>query len=340
MKPFKFAITFILFLSAIKYCGAQDPSFSQFFSSPLNINPALTANVNGNWRMIANYRDQWLGPSSPYSTGTISYDGKILKNKIPEGNYMGVGGMLMFDQAMAGVLKSTYASINTSYNIKLAESEDGDDHRLGVGVGLTYAHKQIDYSSLNFSNQFTGYGFDTNLPTGEAALTNMKPYLSANAGLLYSYISTYSNVDIGIAGYHLNKPKQTVTDDPKQFLPIRYVAHANFGIFLNDRVVLNSNAVYQTQSGTSYFSVGGALGYYLSNDGEEDIILNGGLWYWSKNAFVPYVGMVYQNFQFGITYDITVSKLSQAASKPKTFELSLIIRSKDKIKNIIPCPWK
>ena len=37
--------------------NAQDPNFSQFFSSPLNINPALTGNINADWRAIANFRD-------------------------------------------------------------------------------------------------------------------------------------------------------------------------------------------------------------------------------------------------------------------------------------------
>ena len=39
---------------------AQDPSFSQFFSSPLNINPGLTANINSKWRMVSNFRNQWI----------------------------------------------------------------------------------------------------------------------------------------------------------------------------------------------------------------------------------------------------------------------------------------
>ena len=52
--------------------NAQDPSFSQFFASPLNINPALTANINSKWRLVTNFRDQWIGPASPYATGTVS----------------------------------------------------------------------------------------------------------------------------------------------------------------------------------------------------------------------------------------------------------------------------
>src|ERR1041384_4124415 len=104
---------------------AQDPSFSQFFSSPLNVNPALTAKINSDWRAISNFRDQWIGPASPYATGTVSFDRKILQNKIPnvheEKNTLGIGGMLMYDYAMDGIMKSTYASANLSYSVVLAD---------------------------------------------------------------------------------------------------------------------------------------------------------------------------------------------------------------------------
>src|SRR5687768_18540195 len=102
----------LIFARSLK---AQDPSFSQFFSSPLNINPALTANINADWRAIANFRDQWIGPASPYVTGTLSYDRKIFQNKIPnvedKGNVLGIGTMLMYDRAMGGIVKSNYGSL-------------------------------------------------------------------------------------------------------------------------------------------------------------------------------------------------------------------------------------
>src|SRR5690349_205919 len=116
---------YIGLLGFLLACGtclhAQDPNFSQFFSSPLNINPGLTANIDADWRAIANYRTQWLGPATPYITGTVSYDRKIFQHKIAgvqEKNYWGMGGMVMFDYAMQGIVKSTYASLNLLYNIK------------------------------------------------------------------------------------------------------------------------------------------------------------------------------------------------------------------------------
>jgi type IX secretion system PorP/SprF family membrane protein len=361
MKAFKILLVLVVILIGNKI-AAQDPSFSQFFSSPLNVNPALTGDINGKWRVISNLRRQWSGPTNPYTTGTISFDNKIFQN-IP-GNYVdentrvAIGGMMMYDEAMGGALKSSYASFNVSGNIRLAagpgyeengnrirhlskvKMDDGAEHRLGAGIGIIYGNKRLDLSKLNFQEQFVGNGFDINLPTGESALSNMKPYISTSAGLLYSYIGTNANLDIGVAAYHFNKPKQTFLNDANQFLATRYVAHANFEAILANDVIFNSNGIYQYQSGASYFSIGGALGYYLPTSDERDMIVNAGLWYWSKNAIIPYFGFTYGNFQIGLTYDFTISKLAQANMRTHTFELCLILRGEGKSDGIIPSPWK
>ena len=320
--------------------NAQDPNFSQFFSSPLNINPALTANINADWRAIANFRDQWIGPASPYVTGTLSYDKKLFQKKIPNvehyGNVFGVGGMLMYDRAMAGVVTSTYASANVAYRVKLNEGETR--HMFGAGFGLIYGHRRISFDRVDFEEQFTGYGFNTNLPTGETSLSQMKPYLSISTGLLYSITSQNSNIDFGVAAFHVNKPKQTFLQDENQELPIRKVAHVNYERFLSESVVLSVNAVYQSQETAKYYSFGGALGYYIPQ--MNDLMLNAGIWYWSNNAVIPYVGITYKDYQFGLSYDVTTSKLRQANDKPNTYELSLIVRGRNKPSYVIPCPWK
>lgn len=339
-KALHIAVT-ILSLFFARLLNAQDPSFSQFFSSPLNINPALTANINADWRLISNFRDQWIGPASPYVTGTVSYDSKIFQNKVPnvetQGNTMGIGGMLMFDRAMSGVVKSTYASLNLSYNIKLSET-DYYKERLGIGFGGIYGTRNMDFSRVDFEEQFTGYGFNRNLPTGESALSNMKPYVSASAGLTYSASTEKTNFDVGVAAFHLNSPRQTFLKDEKEFLPIRKVAHANFETFVNERAVLISNAIYQYQKGANYFSVGGAMGYYMGNNLES--MVTAGLWYWSQNAVIPYVSLTHKDFQFGVSYDITTSKLNQASRKPSSWEVSVILRGTKKPSGVIPCPWK
>ena len=362
MKKLKHILIFTLFLIGGNLF-AQDPNFSQFFASPLNINPALTANINGKSRVISNYRSQWITPANPYTTGTVSVESKIFQNA--PGNYVdeitriGIGGMMMYDQAMLGALKSNYASFNVSGNILLGgmpgadysgnrirhrskiKMDQSSEQRLGIGLGLIYGHRRLDYSKLNFGEQFNGTGFDTNLPTGETALSNMKPYFSTSAGLLYSISSEYKNFELGAAAFHFNKPKQTFLDDDKQYLATRFTVHSNFEAFLTDKIILSTNGVYQYQSAASYFSIGGALGYILPGD-EIKRIINAGIWYWSDNAIIPYVGFRYGNFQVGLTYDITISLLKDNPKGAQTFEFCLIFRGKDNenSKGVIPAPWR
>lgn len=338
MKKRKYIFLISYFLFLISALHAQDPTFSQFFSSPLNVNPALTANINSDWRAISNYRSQWMGATSPYVTGTISYDSKVERKNalLQENNYVGLGGMLMFDRAMGGIAKATFGSLNLSYNIKLAD--EPVKHRLGVGFGATYGKRTVDYSRLDFEDQYTGFGFNTNLPTGETALSDMKGFVSVNAGLTYSITSANSNFDIGVAAFHVNRPRQTFLQDDNQRLAMRKVAHANFETYLNDRTILNTAAIYQKQGSATYLSAGGGIGYYLGDD--KGPIINAGLWYWKENGFVPYLGLVYGDFQFGFSYDITTSKLNESARKPSSIELSLIWRGSREPSKNIPCPWK
>jgi hypothetical protein len=62
---------------------AQDPHFSQFFASPLTLNPAFTGKFDGLWRLAANHRDQWPSIPKAYVTSTASLDFPILKRKFP-----------------------------------------------------------------------------------------------------------------------------------------------------------------------------------------------------------------------------------------------------------------
>src|ERR1700742_3575733 len=79
---------------------AQDVHFTQYFTSPLTLNPALTGLINEDLRIAANYRSQWGTVSNtPYVTGTFSFDAALLKNKLPDGDALGFGLMALYDQS-------------------------------------------------------------------------------------------------------------------------------------------------------------------------------------------------------------------------------------------------
>ncbi|HYM95007.1 MAG TPA: type IX secretion system membrane protein PorP/SprF, partial [Chitinophagaceae bacterium] len=62
---------------------------------------------------------------------------------------------------------------------------------------------------------------------------------------------------------------------------------------------------------------------------------------WSNNAVIPYFGFSYGNFQVGLSYDVTISKLNEAPKRMHTFELCLIFRGGSANSDgVIPAPWK
>src|SRR6478609_983154 len=88
---------------------AQDPNFSQFFASPLTLNPALTGKFDGVFRIAGNYRNQWPTISNAYNTKTVSLDFGVMKNSLPDIDQMGVGILGITDDAGDGVLKTNMA---------------------------------------------------------------------------------------------------------------------------------------------------------------------------------------------------------------------------------------
>src|SRR5580765_1547389 len=95
----------ILFILVIleKMVSAQDPSFSQFFASPLTLNPALTGKFNGDLRVAGNYRNQWPTVNKAYVTSTLSIDLPIFQNVLREGDRWGVGVLAMTDKTANGI---------------------------------------------------------------------------------------------------------------------------------------------------------------------------------------------------------------------------------------------
>ena len=73
--------TACLIIVSIQQSSAQtDPHFTQNYTYPMYINPALTGSSDGDYRVSAIYRSQWGGISNPYRTTGLSFDARTNKN--------------------------------------------------------------------------------------------------------------------------------------------------------------------------------------------------------------------------------------------------------------------
>src|SRR6476646_4275551 len=121
--------------------AAQDPNFSQFFASPLTLNPALTGKFDGVYRVAGNYRNQWPTINNAFRTYTASFDVGILKNRIPEYDQFGVGILGFSDQAGAGVLKTNSVALSVAYHKSIDEN---GYNQIGAGFQGGLVSKRLD----------------------------------------------------------------------------------------------------------------------------------------------------------------------------------------------------
>lgn len=306
---------------AASFTHAQDLHFSQFFNSPLSTNPANTGFIpDGDYRLGVNFRDQWSSIMSvPYKTMSAFGDVQVMKNQ-QETGWVGIGGLMLRDVAGSGSLTSTKLYGSLAYHQML-----GYGSLLSVGFNVGYANKRINTSNLKFPDQFDGKFFDNKLPTNVALNRNNIGYLDMQAGMNYAYFPTdkiYLNT--GFSVYHINKPEESFFESGNinNRVPRRYIAFLNGSFMVNDQWIVNPNAYYTNQAGSSEL-VGGLNAHYnLSGDGEY--ILMGGMYYRLNESIIPMVGLGYKDYMFSFSYDATMSSLKQYNNTRGAFEFSLV----------------
>ena len=167
MKIFKHLLIVCCFVGlGSSTLNAQDIHFSQFYLSPLNLNPAMTGVMNCNVRLVANYRNQWASvlKSNAYNTYSVSYD-----QRIPVGRYdfFGVGGTFWGDKAGELDFATLQGRLSFSYSKKMGGYRK-KAHYLVLGADAGISQRSIDFLNAQYGTQHDGNGgFDETLPSFE-----------------------------------------------------------------------------------------------------------------------------------------------------------------------------
>ncbi|MDQ3682190.1 MAG: PorP/SprF family type IX secretion system membrane protein [Bacteroidota bacterium] len=332
----RFFIT-IIFCTTCFFLKAQDPNFSQFFASPLTLNPAFTGKFDGQLRIAGNYRNQWPTINNAFTTYTASIDAGILKNNISEVDQFGVGFMAFSDQAGNGVLKSNFLSISTAYHKGL--DEDGMN-QIGAGFQATYTSKSLDVTKVFFEDQLRSDGFTgiSNEVFNNSQLS--VNYFDVQAGVLYNGTTNGdNNIYAGISIYHLNRHKETFQNG-EYYLEPRITFQAGGRIPLGQFNSFHFSGNHSRQANAINTMIGGA--YALNLNADEDVPTNLylGSWFRFGDAVIPYVGLEWGEFRLGASYDVNTSKLKPGSNMRGGGEFSLIYVRQPRDQNVkkLNCP--
>lgn len=301
-------IVYILLLSATLFnrVFAQDIHWSQFNDNQIFQNPGNAGNFKGDYRIIANYRSQWKSVTVPFSTISFSGDTKLNKYK-----KIGLGILFFNDAAGDGKFRTIEFQTNISYLLKLSSDST---HTLRPGVNIGVNHRQINWNQLTFDNQYNGITFDPTLPTNETYQNQQNTNISLGLGSVYEYRKNDRHkISGGLSFFNINQPNQGFFGENVK-RDVRTSIFVKGTYKLNERIDILPSISVQYQGKYQEMIVGSNIKYTLLQNSTHYQAFYFGGWLRRKDAGYLSVGLDYQNWFFGMSYDFNISKLIQASN--------------------------
>ncbi len=308
---------------------AQDIHFTQFYMSPLNLNPAMTGINNCKTRMIVNYRNQWAGAlgANAYNTYSVSYDQKM---PIGREDYFGIGGSLWGDVAGASRFGTTQGRLSLSYSKKMAGSRKSASY-LVIGADAALTQRRISPGDLRWPTQIDETGFIGGA-SGEVLFDDDFIYPDIAAGLLwFSILDENTNYYIGAALHHLNQPNVSFLGSTPVSLFSRTTIHAGAQFRVAQRMSVLPFAVFMMQGPHRQFNGGASVRFALGSTRNSSQSWQVGTWYrlgtkveggLHSDAVILSSRFNFDQYSIGFSYDLTISDFGGSANG--AFEFSLV----------------
>lgn len=318
IKILQKTVTFLSLVICITAASAQDAHFTQYFATPLQVNPAMTGVFDGKFRASNTYRSQWSGLGKGYKTLHLSADLPVGKGEIGNG-FFGVGFMMYQDKAGTAGYSNNIFEGSLSYVTALDPTKD---HFLSIGFQAGLNQSSIDLSKATWDSQWNGDQYDAALPSREAIQLQQFSYLDFNAGVMYYYVPNEANsFSVGGAMQHIGAPNVSFYSEGNNPLNRRYTFHSSAEISLTkeNAAWVTPRLLYMRQGNQqmiltgAYFKSKIQFKSRYTNYKKEAYVLLGGF-YRYKDALAVAARFEYNMFGLGISYDINTSYLSNLTS--------------------------
>lgn len=316
---------------------SQDLHFTQYFLSPLQLNPANTGDFFGSIRLGGIYRGQNFTPNNigNYRTPLIYGDAPLkgLRRK----DWIGLG--VTFYQDQAGVVSVTNSGIFGSAAYHFAVTKDAKTV-LSAGLMAGYAQLKIgDRDKLQFADAIKSGAASTDL---NSINTQTVRDLDVSAGLTFKTpLNNAMNMTLGFAVRHINRPRKlSLVTSGTTRKKLNYSFNGAFDLILNDKLTITPQFMFQTTAKQREVMVQAISSYKLKKD--NPLRVQAGLGYRLGDAAQILLGADWGNLRAGIAYDIRVSSQRNIDGGNGAFELGAAyifkIYKNPKVDPVIFCP--
>ena len=315
-KIIQFILGVFLLTFAQDTC-AQTPYSSQNFNLNNFFNPA-TSGFGINNKVQTLFRTQYEGVGSAYRTIGIAADLALLrKNSYDKNNLFGFGVQAVSEQVLDGVLQTNAVSLSLANRLFLNEAKTSS---IALGISSTLITRTIDASKLTFGDQFnSGRLFN---PTSLEVINAIPSKFSSNVGLLYTLSNEQTFFQFGGSLFYINR---SATEQALGKFEESYqtLAQINFEKKIWEKNTIAFHADYQNRFENEFFYTGAVFSVPMNSRGENFDRFYIGCFYRTKDATIPYVGLMYNKYKFGLSYDIYQSNMTMSTLRPHTFEFTI-----------------
>jgi len=302
---------------------AQDIHFSQFYADGFRLQPAMTGNFAGDYRVGMNAKSQWETVAAPYRTISAFADFGLLKRQQRKSgaDWLGLGLNVLHDYAGDGNLSMTEVRGSAAFHQSFTPQ-----FYVSLGAAAAYTQRSVDYEKLLFGSQWNENGFDNSLISQEDFSGDKAGYFDLSAGGMFSYrFENRFNVHGGFSALHVNRPRFSFFGSEEERLGVRYVANVGGSVRVKQFSI--EPALYVSRQKQASELVLGSNLAWVWNDGnryKEATKLYVGTWYRYADALVLLGGVAFRNYRFLVSYDVNVSALQVASQKRGGLEVSVV----------------
>lgn len=328
-----YSFIFLAFVTNIIF--AQDVHFSQYYDFAPNINPALTGNYDGSYRVAAIYRNQWSSSLQKYAYVTPgAFVDLPLFEGLLRGDKIGAGLFAYNDISGAAGLSNLTVGGNLAYHLAFGKS---NQHQISLGFQGAFVQKRIDPNRVTFFDQFDEVSWSGYNSTTENLSRTSFYYGDFATGLYWkSKFSKVVKTQLGISASHVQSffgatdQAFLITNNDLSPLYPRITTDLGFEFTIKDKYVIAPQGLYMMQGPTSKINqmqevmVGMLLGYKFNTGFRNNTALMLGAKYRLNDAVIPTLSIEFRNFKIGAAYDITLSNLKASNKKQGAFEVCMV----------------
>ncbi|MDI9356609.1 MAG: type IX secretion system membrane protein PorP/SprF [Chitinophagaceae bacterium] len=292
-----------LFLLIVQNGISQDIQFSQYYFSPLYLNPGLVG-VNQKGKIGLNYRNQWPNIKGGFETFSFFADHHIEK-------YNSSVGLLFVSnrESLVGLQSNTIA-IQYSYQLELTYTLV-----FRPAIEISYNIRDINFDKLLFGDQFDNTGRIKSVSDDIYHSGRTVQYPDVALGFIFYSKSLW----LGFSYHNITEPNQSYTIGGESILPKRLSLHGGYKLYISPKnskniekeISISPSFYYRTQGNFHQLDIGTYFQYknILFGTWYRGIPITSFQGYINNESIIFMVGMNKKALTIAYSFDYTISQL-------------------------------